>query len=317
MAETIKKTAGAGKTSGRRADKPRGAAHAPFRSVALIGRYKSRDVAVPLARLGAFIRGTGRDVVVDDQTAAAAGVRGFDAVPFEGIGARADLAIVLGGDGSMLSAARALAPYKVPLVGVNQGRLGFTTDISLATMRRSVAAILGGDYSAESRIMLEATITRRGRRILRMPALNDVVVSKGATGRLIEFLVHIDGRFVYDLRSDGLIAATATGSTAYALSSGGPILHPGVPAVALVPICPHTLSNRPIAVPDRVSIVITMKRAADAKLHLDGQAQYDLAEGDRVEIVRSKHVVRLVHPPGYDYFAMLRGKLHWSESPLN
>lgn len=287
-----------------------------FAAVALVGRYKSRDVAAPIARLGAYLRRSGRRVLIDDQTAAASGVRGFEVIPFDRVGEEADLAVVLGGDGSMLSTARALAPAKVPLVGVNQGRLGFTTDIALATMRTSVTRILAGDYTEEKRLMLDATVVRGGRRMLALPALNDVVVSKGATGRLIEFLVDIDGRFVYDLRADGLITATPTGSTAYALSSGGPILHPAVPALALVPICPHTLSNRPIAVSDRVEIVITMKRAADAKLHLDGQPQFDLAEGDEVRIRRSRHVVRLLHPPGYDYFGMLRGKLHWSENPL-
>lgn len=289
---------------------------AAFKTIALIGRYKSRDIAAPLARLGGFLQKAGCTVLIDNQTAEASGVRGFTAAAFEIIGRRADLAIVLGGDGSMLSAARALAPYGVPLVGVNQGRLGFTTDIALATMRKSVAAIISGDYAAETRFMLEGRVIRQGKQIAKMVALNDVVVSKGPMGRLIELLVHVDGAFVYDMRSDGLIAATPTGSTAYSLSSGGPILHPTVPAIALVPVCPHTLSNRPIAVPDRAEIVISMKRAADAKIHMDGQAQADLAEGDVVSVRRARHVVRLVHPPGYDYFAMLRSKLRWSENPI-
>jgi NAD+ kinase len=287
-----------------------------FRCIALIGRYKSRDVAAPLSRLAKFLVELGSRVIVDNETAAAIGARDFPVADFAGIGARADLAVVLGGDGSMLSAARALAPYGVPLVGVNQGRLGFTTDIALASMRRSMRAILQGRFTSERRVMLEARVERRKRVAARSIALNDVVVSKGATGRLIELLVHIDGQFVYDMRADGLITATATGSTAYSLSANGPILHPAVPGVTLVPICPHTLSNRPIAVPDRSRIVITLKRGADAKLHADGQPQVELTEGDRVVIQRSRHSVRFIHPPGYDYFAMLRSKLHWTDNPL-
>lgn len=287
-----------------------------FKTIALIGRYKSRDVAAPLSALGRFLGKQGCRVLIDDETAAGSGVRAFPAVTFADIGRRADLAVVLGGDGSMLSTARALAPHGVPLVGINQGRLGFTTDIALTTMRRSIGAIVRGDFTEERRTMLAATVERRGRTVQTALAMNDVVVSKGGTGRLIEMLVHIDGRFVYDLRADGLIAATPTGSTAYSLSSGGPILHPTVGGVALVPICPHTLSNRPIAIPDRAAIDISMRRAADAKLHIDGQPAADLREGDRVAIRRSRHSARFVHPPGYDYFAMLREKLHWSENLL-
>lgn len=287
-----------------------------FKTVALIGRYKSRDVAAPLSTLGRFLVRLGCRVLIDDETAAGSGVRAFQVASFADIGRRADLAVVLGGDGSMLSTARALAPHGVPLVGINQGRLGFTTDIALSTMRRSIRAILAGNYRDERRTMLQATVERRGKAVHSAIALNDVVVSKGGTGRLIEMLVHIDGRFVYDLRADGLIAATPTGSTAYSLSSNGPILHPAVGGLALVPICPHTLSNRPIAIPERSAIDIALKRAADAKLHIDGQPAADLREGDKVAIRRSRHTARFIHPPGYDYFAMLREKLHWSENLL-
>jgi len=161
--------------------------------------------------------------------------------------------------------------------------------------------------------MLAAEVHRDSSVALATFALNDAVVNKGAVGRLIEFLVNIDGEFLYDLRADGLIVATPTGSTAYALSSDGPILQPSVPGFALVPICPHTLSNRPIMVSDRTVIEITLKRAFDARLHFDGQLQCDLLEGDRVIIRRAEHTVRFVHPPGYSYYAMLRQKLHWSE----
>jgi NAD+ kinase len=183
-------------------------------------------------------------------------------------------------------------------------------------MTAKMASILAGEYALEPRTMLAAEVTRGARTVFATTALNDVVMSKGASGRLIELIVRIDGQFVYDLRSDGLIVATPTGSTAYALSSNGPIIQPGVPAFALVPISPHTLSNRPIAVSDGCAIEVTLKHGADARLQCDGQPQLDLAEGDRVVARRAAHPLQLVHPPGYGYYAMLREKLHWSENPL-
>jgi NAD+ kinase len=287
---------------------------AAFKTVALIGRYKSRDVAEPIRVLGRFLLDRGCTVLIERETAAEAGVTGLPIVDYAAVGAQADLAVILGGDGSMLSAARALAPSGVPLVGVNQGRLGFMTDIALRAMTDAMAQIIAGEYATESRTMLAATVLRAGQSVLAMSALNDVVASKGSTGRLIELMVRIDGQFLYDLGADGLIVATPTGSTAYALSSGGPIIQPGVPAFALVPICPHTLSNRPIAVAESATLEITLKRGADARLHFDGQPQFDLEEGDRVDIRRADHAATLIHPPGYSYYAMLREKLRWSES---
>jgi NAD+ kinase len=287
-----------------------------FKTVALIGRYKARDIAAPLRTLGGFLADRGCTVLLERETAAESGIDAFPVVDFAGIGARADLAVVLGGDGTMLSAARALAPSRVPLVGVNQGRLGFMTDIALESMTAGMAKILDGEYALEPRTMLAAEVSRADRTIFAGTALNDVVVSKGASGRLIELIVRIDGQFVYDLRSDGLIVATPTGSTAYALSSNGPIIQPSVPAFALVPISPHTLSNRPIAVSDGCAIEIVLQHGADARLQCDGQPQLDLAEGDRVTARRSRHALQLVHPPGYGYYTMLREKLHWSENPL-
>lgn len=287
-----------------------------FKTIALIGRYKSRDVAEPLRALGRFLRENGRTVLVESETAQESDVGDFPIADYAAIGAQADLAIVLGGDGSMLSAARALAASGVPLVGVNQGRLGFMTDIALGAMTETIANILSGHYTLEPRTMLTTEVARGAERLFATRALNDVVVSKGASGRLIEIIVQIDGQFLYDLRSDGLIVATPTGSTAYALSSGGPIIQPTVPAFALVPISPHTLSNRPIAVGDSCTIEITLEQGSDARLQCDGQAQNDLAQGDRVTVRRAEHTLSLIHPVGYRYYAMLREKLHWSENPL-
>src|SRR5467141_170439 len=273
----------------------------PFNTIALIGRHHSPDVATALVTMGEYLRKQGRAVLVEKETAATNRVDGFPVADYDEIGTRADLVVVQGGDGSMLNAARNLAAHHVPLVGVNQGRLGF------------MAEILAGRHTIEERTMLAAEVHRGGVVTLATLALNDAVVNKGSVGRLIEFVVNIDGEFVYDLRADGLIVATPTGSTAYALSSDGPILQPSVPGFALVPICPHTLSNRPIMVSDRTVIEISLKRSIDARLHFDGQLQCDLQEGDRVLIRRAEHTVKFVHPPGYSYFAMLRQKLHWSE----
>ena len=284
-----------------------------FKTIALIGRYNSAEVATGLAIMGDYLRKLGHEVLVEKETAATSRINGFPTADYAEIGARADLAVVQGGDGSMLNAARHLAVHRVPLVGVNQGRLGFMTDIASTKMLEAMAEILAGRHAIEERTMLAAEVRRDGVVTLATLALNDAVVNKGAVGRLIEFLVHIDGEFVYDLRADGLIVATPTGSTAYALSSDGPILQPSVPGFALVPICPHTLSNRPIMVSDRTVIDITLRRSIDARLHFDGQMQCDLQEGDRVVIRRAEHTIKLVHPPGYSYYAMLREKLHWGE----
>jgi len=284
-----------------------------FKTVALIGRYPSAGVAKALGALGEYLRKEGCTVLVEKETAATHGVAGFALADFVEIGTRADLVVVQGGDGSMLSAARNLAGREVPLVGVNLGRLGFMTDIASSKMIDTMAQILAGKHAIEERTMLAAEVRRGSAVILDTVALNDAVVNKGSVGRLIEFVVNIDGEFVYDLRADGLIVATPTGSTAYALSSDGPIVQPSVPGFALVPISPHTLSNRPIMISDRSVIEISLKRAVGARLHFDGQLECDLQEGERVIIRRAEHTIKFVHPPGYSYFAMLREKLHWSE----
>jgi len=285
-----------------------------FKTLALFGRFNTRQSGEDFVTLGNYLKSRGCEVLLDEHTAKSCGLELFPKADFAEIGARADLAVVLGGDGSMLHAARNLATSGVPLVGVNQGRLGFMTDIAADRMLEMVGRILDGDYSREDRTLLSLDVRRDGVTMFSTLALNDVVVNKGAVGRMIEFLVHINGEFVYDLRSDGLIVSTPTGSTAYALSSNGPILQPGVPGFALVPICPHTLSNRPITVSDNAVIEITLKRALDARLHYDGQLQGDLSEGTQVVVSRAPHTIQFVHPPGYSYFAMLREKLHWSEA---
>lgn len=289
-----------------------------FKTVALIGRYNTAEIAESLLDLAELLQQRGCAVLIEKETAANigknVGKNGFQTADYAVIGGQADLAVVLGGDGSMLSAARHLAVHGVPLVGVNQGRLGFMTDIAFSRMRETIELLLSGSYTIGERTMLEARVLRAEKEIFSIQALNDIVVNKGGTGRMIEFLVHIDGQFVYDLRADGIIVATPTGSTAYALSSNGPILQPNVPGIALVPVCPHTLSNRPITVSDRCVVEISIKRrAVGARLHVDGQPYSELAAEDRVVVRRAANSIRFVHPPGYSYYAMLREKLHWSE----
>ena len=269
---------------------------AAFRRVALIGKPNSREVEASLKQLREFLAARGCEVQKD--------------------GKGADLAVVIGGDGTMLAAARELVPLGVPLVGINQGRLGFMTDIGHDDMRDGLGAILDGRFVIEERSLLDAEILRNGKSMLRTLALNEAVVGKGAQGRLIEFELSLDGEFVYTLRADGILVATPTGSTAYALSAQGPILHPAVPALALVPLNPHTLSARPVSVSDKSVIEIKLARTPglDAQTYFDGFALAELAPGDRLILKRSAHLARFVHPPGYQYFATLREKLGWSET---
>lgn len=284
-----------------------------FPTVALIGKYKTPEVAEPVMKLARFLEQRGVKVLLDRLTAAHIQNCPYEVLLLEDLGREADLAIVIGGDGTMLNIARTFAPYDVALVGVNQGRLGFLTDVSADTMLQTLEEILSGDYLSDARFLLTVTIRRQGDNVFEASAFNDAVVSKGATARLIELEVFVDGQFVCSQRSDGLIISTPTGSTAYALSSGGPILHPTLEAIVLVPICPHTLSNRPIAVNSESTIEVLLLHADDARVHFDGQRHFDLQENDWVIVRRSKQMVRLLHPFGHSYYDMLRQKLHWGE----
>jgi NAD+ kinase len=286
-----------------------------FKRVALVGK-QTPEIAQSLRALRDLLRQRGCEVTIEKDTAASVGENGTVAT-FEEIGRNADLAIVIGGDGTMLAAARNLAHHKVPLAGINQGRLGFMTDIALSEMGASVGAILEGRHTIEERTLIEAGILRAGKSILRTVALNEAVVTKGSQARLIEFKLTIDGEYVYRLRADGVIVATPTGSTAYAMSAQGPILQPTVRAFALVPLNPHVLSARPVSVSDSSVIEIELLRALDARAHFDGFALTDLQEGDKLVLKRSADAIRFVHPPGYSYFTMLREKLRWSKAVGN
>ena len=289
------------------------------RTIALVGKYNSPEIAESLSRLAQYLHERGVSVFIERETAGHIGklvdLARWVTCGFNDIGAHADVAIVLGGDGTMLNAARRLARYCVPLVGVNQGRLGFMTDIARDDMLTCMDDLLDGNFQPESRMLLAAEVLRGGREIASNLALNDVVIDKGAIGRLIEFELFIDGEFIFNLRSDGLIVSTPTGSTAYALSAGGPILHPTLTGIALVPLYPHALTYRPVTVNDTVEIELLITHAADPRVHFDGQVTQDLQVGDSVRIHRSDHAISFLHPPGYSYFSMLRQKLQWSERP--
>lgn len=291
----------------------------PPRSIALIGKYHSPEIAESLRLLAKYLHERGIAVLIEEETARNVDMpfdpRNWMSADFASIGAQADIAIVLGGDGTMLNAARQLACYRVPLVGVNQGRLGFMTDIARDDMLSCMDDLLAGRFVSENRLLLDAEVFRDGASMMSTLSLNDVVVDKGAIGRMIEFGLFIDGEFIYNLRSDGLIVATPTGSTAYSLSANGPIMHPQVAGIALVPLCPHALTNRPILIGDRSEIEIRIIQATDSRAHFDGQVTVDLKRDDAVRIRRSEYSICFLHPPGYSYFAMLRQKLHWSEQP--
>ncbi len=289
------------------------------KTIALVGKYHSLEIAESLRGLAEYLHVRGISVFIERETAEHIGrqvdLSRWVTCGFNDIGAHADLAIVLGGDGTMLNAARRLARYCVPLVGVNQGRLGFMTDISRQDMLTCMDDLLDGRFTKENRMLLAAEVIRDGKEIASNVALNDAVVDKGAIGRMIEFELFIDGEFIYNLRSDGLIVSTPTGSTAYSMSAGGPILHPTLTGIALVPLCPHALSNRPIIVNDSAEIELRVTQADDPRVHFDGQVTLDLARNDCVRLRRSEYTICFLHPPGYSYFAMLRQKLQWSERP--
>lgn len=288
---------------------------ARFPRIALVGRYATPGIAKPLAEVASFLVGRGHRVVQDASTAHYAPLPGFATATPQEFAADTDLAVVLGGDGTMLSLARQLAPFGVPLVGVNQGRLGFLTDIPVREMTAALGAMLDGRYVEQQRTMLKVAVERPDGRSERGLALNDVVVNRGSLGSMIECAVDIDGRFAYAMRADGIIVATPTGSTAYALSAGGPILAPELASLLLVPVAPHALTHRPIAIGDQSSIAITVINGRDAGVHCDGQGHFALAAGDKVVVERAGFRARFLYPEGHDYFATLREKLHWTATP--
>lgn len=285
----------------------------PFKSIAIIGKYMNQSalqlMQSDLANLARHLSAKNVEVWVEENTAQHAQLTGFKTAPLGSIGGKVDLVIVMGGDGTMLSVARSLIDADVPLVGVNRGRFGFLTDLRVEDMLVQIDRILAGDFIEEPRVLLAAKVERDGEILHANYALNDVVIKSGL--RLIELEVTINHKFVHKQRADGLIISTPTGTTAYALSAGGPILHPNLHAISIVPICPHTLSNRPIAVHSDSKIEVTLVQFDDAQLSFDGQFQVVLEVGDKIIVQRAKQTISLLHPSDYCYFDMLRNKLNW------
>ncbi|MEN9544609.1 MAG: hypothetical protein RLZZ598_1442 [Pseudomonadota bacterium] len=291
-----------------------------FRHAALVGKYQAPGSRSVISEVAAFLQAQGLKISLDRETALNTGLAGYPLLSIDEIGAHCDLVVVVGGDGTMLAVARQLARHGLPLVGVNQGRLGFITDIPLTELHQTLAPMIAGDYEEERRSLLAGRITRGSMStsghtdtIHEGFAVNDVVITRGATAGMVELRVQVQDQLVANFRADGLILASPTGSTAYALSAGGPILHPGISGWVMAPIAPHSLSNRPIVLPDAGEVVVEIVSGRDASVNFDHQSLTSLQLGDRIHVRRSEHRVRFLHPRGWSYYATLRRKLHWNE----
>ncbi len=284
-----------------------------FEHIGIIGKYADATVGDTLAALRDYLVDHKLPCLLDESTARFWPEHNMELASRDTLGEQCDLVIVVGGDGTLLNAARSLAQHDPALLGLNLGRLGFLTDVSPTEMEEKLDEILAGRYNDEERFLLDCTILRDGEQISQSDALNDVVIHKWDVARMIEVDTYINGTFVNTLRSDGLIVSTPTGSTAYALSGGGPILQPCLEAMVLVPICPHTMSNRPIVIDAEsvVEVVIKGQDQSHAQVSCDGQINLGLVAGDRIQIRKMEHTVRLIHPIEHDHFQVLRTKLNW------
>ena len=287
-----------------------------FRTVALIGKFPNAQGGTPadvLRDIAQTLESQNCQVMLDEMTAQVSALSDWPVRSLEHIGQHADLAVVVGGDGTMLATARQLARFDIPLIGINQGRLGFITDVPLAEQAQVLPAMLCGEYTEERRTMLAVRVEREGQLIFQTTAMNEVVVNRGSRAGLLELRAEIDGHFVANYRGDGLIVATPTGSTAYSLSAGGPLMHPNLGGFCLVPIAPNNLSNRPLALANTASIVLEMIAGREASANFDMQSLANLQHGDRVLLERAEQSPRLLHPQGWSYYDTLREKLHWNQ----
>ncbi len=284
-----------------------------FSRVAIIGKYQAPGSRAVVEEVANFLQDQGCEVSLERDTALNTGLTHYPALDVPAMGAACDLALVVGGDGTMLGIGRQLARHGVPLVGINQGRLGFITDIPLDAYPDKLRAILRGEFEEDTRSLMAASVWRDDRCVFEATALNDVVVNRGGVASMIELRVEVDGHFVANQRADGLIIASATGSTAYALSAGGPLLHPSIDGWVMAPIAPHNLSNRPIVLPAHCEVAMEIVNGRDASANFDMQSLTSLMNGDRIVVRRSEHRLRLLHPKGWSYFDTLRKKLHWNK----
>ncbi|OAI16358.1 NAD(+) kinase [Methylomonas lenta] len=286
----------------------------PFHRIGIIGKFGDPGIAATLNELYGFLLARGHEVLLETESAGLISDAEINGLHIERLPEYCDLIIAVGGDGTFLAAARAAADFEIPLVGINLGRLGFLVDISPEQFTSRLEPILNGQYKIERRCMLHTSIFRDGEIIHRQTAVNEVVVHRWVTPSMIEIVTSIDGVYLNTQRSDGLIIATPTGSTAYSLSAGGPILHPGLSALVLVPLNPHTLSNRPIVIDDNVEIEIgfSQTKQINALVTCDHLEIPDVLIGDKIVIRKADKTIKILHPEDHDYFNILRSKLNWS-----
>jgi len=281
-----------------------------FRTIGVLGRVNKPAVLDSVAVLLAYLRQRQARVIIETDISLMLPHDGCEVMEREHIGAHCDLVVVVGGDGSLLAAARILARFDVPVLGINRGRLGFLTDIRPEDIEKYLGQVLDGKYQSDTRFLIEVEVERDGKVVATADALNDVVIKSGRSARMIEFELHIDSKFVYTQSSDGLIVATPTGSTAYALSGGGPIMYPNLDAVVLVPMFPHTLSSRPLVIDNRSEIRLVMSDC-HPQVSCDGQVHMNLHPNDEVYINKKPHRLKLIHPTDHDFFTTCRDKLGW------
>ena len=286
-----------------------------FSRVALVGKFQADGIEERLNDIAKLLTGLGCEVFIEADTANHLGLKGYSTKTAKDFAGAIDLVVVLGGDGTMLGIGRQLAGSNVPLVGINMGRLGYMTDIPIQSVQTTLPKMIAGEYEADTRTLLDAVVLRNGKEINRALALNDVVVNRSGISGMVELAVHVNGSFMYNQRSDGLIVSTPTGSTAYALSAGGPILHPHVAGILLVPIAPHSLSNRPIVLPKDSLTVIEVVNGLEVIVNFDMQSQTELQAGDKIEVRQSDKTIALLHPSNHSDYKTLREKLHWNEYP--
>lgn len=284
-----------------------------FKTIGVFGKYQDTSVEKPVKLLTAHLEAKGINVKLGHTTAEEITRDLPQEIMHESLTSDIDLAVVIGGDGTLLHVARRMAEKNVPVAGINLGTLGFLTDIPQSDMLTEIDQILEGNYQLENRIMLQVRVVRDGECMYQDNALNDIVIGRYALEKLIKWQAQVNGQFVTSARSDGVILATPTGSTAYALSAGGAIVHPGTDVISMVPVSPHTLSNRPITLPANSKVELTIHNRTPNCAHVstDGLIGYNLIGDEMIEITRSPHSVKLVHTENYNYFAMLRAKLGW------
>ncbi|MCU7938275.1 MAG: NAD(+) kinase [gamma proteobacterium symbiont of Bathyaustriella thionipta] len=290
-----------------------------FKTIGLIGKYADPSVGDALVSLHEYFLGNDCHVLLDESTAAVFTHHEMESVTRTQLGEQCDLIIIVGGDGTLLSAARSLVGFGVPLLGINLGHLGFLVDLCAIDVHKALDEIMAGEYTEENRFLIISEIERDGDYFGGGNAFNDVVIHKADVARMIEIETYVDNKFMHSMHADGLIISTPTGSTAYSLSGGGPILYPSLNVLQLVPICPHTMSNRPVVISgeSEIDIVVSDHFSTQAQVTYDGQINFNLMPGDHVKIMRHPKHITILHPKEYDYFEILRAKLRWGEKLRN